>query len=215
MKITKKENQKKVVYNFAIISYQKEDENRVILKRLTIPLACTPIESYEEFCAVVESIEKQYNQKYGDATVLIALPMDFFRFIQRCDWLKQTAENEKRHIVVSITVKNKADTSFVWQIFNTGYGSREVEASIKDFWQSANGLKKVKDEMRNRGYQDSDNLYVDNVRIFDSTGNEGWDDTNVLLFEKEQEFLNKDTYMNFYQEIPKSVFNSGPVADKK
>lgn len=68
--------------------------------------------------------------------------------------------------------------------------------------------------MRNRGYQDSDNLYVDNVRIFDSTGNEGWDDTNVLLFEKEQEFLNKDTYMNFYQEIPKSVFNSGPVADK-
>ena len=84
-----------------------------------------------------------------------------------------------------------------------------------DFWQSANGLKKVKDEMKNRGYQDSDNLYVDNVRIFDSTGNEGWDDTNVLLFEKEQEFLNKDTYMNFYQEIPKSVFNSGPVADKK
>lgn len=77
MKITKKENQKKVVYNFAIISYQKEDEKRVILKRLTIPLACTPIESYEEFCAVVESIEKQYNQKYGDATVLIALPMDF------------------------------------------------------------------------------------------------------------------------------------------
>ena len=76
MKITKKENQKKVVYNFAIISYQKEDEKRVILKRLTIPLACTPIESYEEFCAVVESIEKQYNQKYGDATVLIALPMD-------------------------------------------------------------------------------------------------------------------------------------------
>lgn len=57
MKITKKENQKKVVYNFAIISYQKEDEKRVILKRLTIPLACTPIESYEEFCAVVESIE--------------------------------------------------------------------------------------------------------------------------------------------------------------
>ena len=56
---------------------------------------------------------------------------------------------------------------------------------------------------------------MDNVRIFDSTGNEGWDDTNVLLFEKEQEFLNKDTYMNFYQEIPKSVFNSGPVADKK
>ena len=62
--------------------------------------------------------------------------------------------------------------------------------------------------MRNRGYQDSDNLYVDNVRIFDSTENEGWDDANVLLFEKEQEFLNKDTYMNFYQEIPKSVFNN-------
>ena len=62
--------------------------------------------------------------------------------------------------------------------------------------------------MRNRGYQDRDNLYVDNVRIFDSTENEGWDDANVLLFEKEQEFLNKDTYMNFYQEIQKSVFNS-------
>ena len=215
MKITKKENQKKVVYNFAIISYHVGDGKWVSLTGRSMPLACRPIESYEEFCAVVESIEKQYNQKYGDATVLISLPMDFLRFIQRCDWLKQTTENEKRHIVVSITVKNKADTSFVWQIFNTGYGSREVESSIKDFWQSANGLKKVKDEMRNRGYQDSDNLYVDNVRIFDSTGNEGWDDTNVLLFEKEQEFLNKDTYMNFYQEIPKSVFNSGPVADKK
>ena len=130
--------------------------------------------------------------------------------LDNSDEIKQqiTTTGEEQYKTAEETVKNKADTSFVWQIFNTGYGSREVEASIKDFWQSANGLKKVKDEMRNRGYQDSDNLYVDNVRIFDSTGNEGWDDANVLLFEKEQEFLNKNTYMNFYQEIPKSVFNN-------
>ena len=208
MKNTNQENEKKVVYNFAILSYRRENGKRVILKRLTIPLACTPIESYEEFSAVVESIEKQYRQKYGEGTILMTWPMEFFRFIQRCDWLNPKTESKKRHVVVSAMVKNKTDVNFVWPMFSIGYGSKEVEESIRDFWLSLNGLKKVKGEMRSMGYQDVDNLYVDSVRIFDSTDNSDWDDTNVLLFEKEQALLNKDTYMNFYKEVPKSVFNS-------